>query len=109
MIYPDKYGGIPSTGSRDIMGARICHANADADTNGIRTEINTSPLTFGGGEIISQTVLMLKSGQEYMLEMAIFNVQRAINPKVCNQELRFLCSARRLIVLNTCMKFHENL
>ena len=42
MIYP--------TGSRDIVGTRICHANADADdTNGIRTETNMSPLNFGGG------------------------------------------------------------
>ena len=29
------------------MGKRICHANAD--NNGIRTESNMSPLTFGGG------------------------------------------------------------
>ena len=51
MIYPGKYGGIPSTGSRDIMGTRICHADADTDTdsdtkwicNGIRTETNMSP------------------------------------------------------------------
>ena len=53
MIYPGKYGGIPSTGSRDIGGTRICHDNADADTdaetNGIRTETNVSTLTFGGG------------------------------------------------------------
>ena len=44
---------VPSHGSRDIVGTRICHANADidADTKGIRTEINMSPLTFGGGDI----------------------------------------------------------
>ena len=45
MIYPGKFGEIPSTGSRDIVGTRICHA----DTNGIRTETNMSPLTFDGG------------------------------------------------------------
>ena len=39
--------------------------------------------------------------------MAIFNVQRAITPKVCNPELRFLRSARRLMVLNICVKFRE--
>ena len=55
MIYPGKYGEIPSTGSRDIVGTKICHTNADddadtdADTNGIRTETNMSPFTFGGG------------------------------------------------------------
>ena len=44
-----------------------------------------------------------------MVELAIFNVQRAITPKVCNPELWFLCSARCLIVLNICVKFHENI
>ena len=44
-----------------------------------------------------------------MVELAIFNVQRAITPKVCNPELRFLRSARRLMVLNICVKFHENI
>ena len=45
MIYPGKYGGIPSTGSRYIVGTRFCHANAEdaANTNGIRTEIYMSP------------------------------------------------------------------
>ena len=44
-IYPGKFGGIPSTGSRDIMGTRICHADVDtdADSNEIRTETNMSP------------------------------------------------------------------
>ena len=27
MIYPGKFGGIPSVGSRDIMGTRICPLN----------------------------------------------------------------------------------
>ena len=51
IIYPGKFGGISSSGSGDIVGTRICHADADtdADSNGIRTEINMSPLTFGGG------------------------------------------------------------
>ena len=34
-----------------------------------------------------------------MLEMAIFNIQRAITLKVGKQELRFISSARYLIVL----------
>ena len=38
-----------------------------------------------------------------MVEMAIFNVQRAITPKVRYPELRFLRSARRLMVLNICV------
>ena len=94
MIYPGKYGGNPSTGSRDNMGARICHAkaeaDADTDTNGIGIETNMSPLTFGGGTSICQKVLMLQSGHECVVEMAIFNLQRAITKKICNPELWFL-------------------
>ena len=41
--------------------------------------------------------------------MAIFNIQRAITLKVGKQELRFMCSARRLMVFNICVKFHENM
>ena len=37
------------------------------------------------------------------------NIQRAITPKVGNPELRFLCSACRLMVFNVCVKFHENM
>ena len=74
---------------------------------------------------VSQTVLKLQSGHKYVIEMAIFNVQRAITPKVCNPELwdpleiksllllllllwflRYKC---RLIVLNICVKFHKNI
>ena len=44
-----------------------------------------------------------------MVEMAIFNIQRAISLKVGKQELRFMCSARRLIMFNICVKFHENM
>ena len=57
MIYPRKFGRIPSPGSRDIVDTRICQADADtdaeadthADANGIRTETNMSPLIFDGG------------------------------------------------------------
>ena len=51
---------------------------------------------------------MLQSGHEYVVETAI-NVQRAITPKVCNPELRYLCSARNRIMLNIRVKFHENI
>ena len=40
--------------------------------------------------------------------MKIVNTQRAITPKVEKSELRFMCSARRLMVFNVCVKFHEN-
>ena len=44
-----------------------------------------------------------------MVEMAMFNVQRAITPKVGKPELCFICSASHLIVLYICVKFHENI
>ena len=44
-----------------------------------------------------------------MVEMAMFNVQRAITPKVGKPELRFMCSALWLIVLYICVKFRENI
>ena len=41
--------------------------------------------------------------------MKIVNTQRAITPKVGKPELQFMCSARRLMVFNVCVKFHENM
>ena len=58
---------------------------------------------------ISQTFFNLQSGHEYMVEMAMFNVQRSITPKVGKPELQFMCSAYRLMVLYICMKFRENI
>ena len=43
-----------------------------------------------------------------MVELAMFNVQRVITPKVGKPELWFMCSARRLMVLYIFMKFREN-
>ena len=50
---------------------------------------------------ICQAVLKLWSGHEFV------NTQREITPKVENPELRFMCSVRRLIVFNVCVKFQE--
>ena len=54
-------------------------------------------------------VFNLQSRHEYTVEMAMFNVQRAITPKVGKQMLRFMCSALRLIMLYICVKFGENI
>ena len=54
---------------------------------------------------ISQIVFNSHSGRDYMVEMAIFNVQRAITPKVGNPKLCFMCSA----LLYICVKFLENI
>ena len=59
--------------------------------------------------IISRTVFNLQSGHEYMVEMAMFNVQKAITPKAGKPELQFMCSAYCFIVLYICVKFHENI
>ena len=45
---------------------------------------------------------------KYMVEMAMFNVQRAIAPKVVKPELWFMWSAHHLIVIYICVKFGEN-
>ena len=42
------------------------------------------------------------------MEMDIFNIQRAVTLKV-GADLWFMCFARRLMVFNICMKFHENM
>ena len=59
--------------------------------------------------IISGTVFNLQLRQGYMVEMAMFNVQRAITPKVGKPELLFMCSECSLIVLYICVKFRENI
>ena len=41
--------------------------------------------------------------------MKIVYIQRAITPKVDKPELWFMCSARRLMVFNVCVMFHENI
>ena len=38
---------------------------------------------------ISQTVFNVQTRHKYMVEMAMFNVQRAITPKVGKPELQF--------------------
>ena len=58
---------------------------------------------------ISGTVSQLSSGHPYMVEMAIFNVQRVITPKVGKPELQFISSAHRLMVLYFGVKFCENI
>ena len=40
---------------------------------------------------------------------SIYNVRRAMTPKVGQYELWCLCSARCLMVLNTCVNLHENI
>ena len=39
--------------------------------------------------------------------MKTVNTQRAITPKKEKTQLRFMCSAHRLIVFNVCVKFHK--
>ena len=39
----------------------------------------------------------------------LFSHKGAITPKVGKPELQFMCTARRLMVFNICVKFHENM
>ena len=58
---------------------------------------------------ISRTVFNLQSEHEYMVEMAMFNIQRAVTLKVGKPELRFMCFARCHMMLYICVKFCENI
>ena len=51
----------------------------------------------------------MKICQSYGADTKIVNTQRAITPKIGKPELRFLCSARRLMVFNVSVKFIENM
>ena len=51
---------------------------------------------------ICQAVLKLWSGHENC-------TQKAITPKVGEPDLRFMCSASRLMVFNFYVKIHENM
>ena len=44
-----------------------------------------------------------------MTQITIYNVQRAITPKVGKPQLWFLCSACCLMVVNIHVNFHENI
>ena len=41
--------------------------------------------------------------------MTILQIQKGITPKMSKKELRFLWSARRLMMLYISVKFHENI
>ena len=56
---------------------------------------------------IPWTVLKLQNGRDFVLETATYKIQRGITQKVHKQELWFLRSACRLMLVNICMKFHE--
>ena len=60
---------------------------------------------------ISQTVFNLQSGPEYMEEMAMFNVQRAISPKVdtIRVTIHVFCtlSYGALYLCEVSRKYHE--
>ena len=45
----------------------------------------------------------------YGADTKIISTQRAITPKAGKPQLRFMCSAYRLMVFNVCVKFHENM
>ena len=54
---------------------------------------------------ISQTVLKLQSGHKYLVEMPMFNVQRALTLKVGQAELWFMSSALYVVELKIVWSF----
>ena len=58
---------------------------------------------------ITYIVFKLQSGHEYMIEVTMFNVQRAITPKIGKSELWFMYSACHLMAFYICVKFCENI
>ena len=58
---------------------------------------------------ISQKVFNSQSGHEYILKMIKFNVEKAITPKESKPKLRFICSARCLMVLYIGVTFRVNI
>ena len=57
MIYPGKFGGVPSIGSRDIVGTRICHLNPSVtlkmrSTSPKPNQLLICPGKFGGIPLI---------------------------------------------------------
>ena len=58
---------------------------------------------------ISQMIFNLQSRQEYMVEMAIFIVQRVITPKKGKPELQFMCSVHHFMVPYISVTFSKNI
>ena len=62
MIYPCIFGGVPSTGSRDIVVTRICHLNPPLNLK-MRSRLpkpTVKILKIGTPEIITIIVLQLE-------------------------------------------------
>ena len=58
---------------------------------------------------ISWMVFKLQSGHELVTETATYKVQRGITKQIYIQELWFLRSAHRLMLVNISMKLHEDI
>ena len=58
---------------------------------------------------ISWTVLKLQSGHGFVLETATYKVQRGITQKVWIQGLWLLRFARRLMLVNIWLEYHEDI
>ena len=54
-------------------------------------------------------VFKLHSGHDFVTETATYKVQRGITQKIYIQELWFLRSAHRLVLVNISMTFHEDI
>ena len=61
-----------------------------------------SQIKLGKPFLLKGNFVSLQSGQEYIIEMAMLNAPRAITLKEGKPELRFMRSARRLMVFYIC-------
>ena len=113
MIYPGKYGGNPSTGSRDNMGTRICHAkaeaDADTDTNGIGIETNYVPPHLWWWDINMSKGFDVTEWTRVCGRNGNFQSSKGNNSKNMQSRVMVPGSARLLMTLNICVKFHENI
>ena len=54
-------------------------------------------------------VFKLESGHDFITETATYKVQRGITKNIYSQELWFMRSAHRLMVVNISLTFHEEI
>ena len=58
---------------------------------------------------ISSTVPKLQSGHDFVKKLLLKKIQRDVTQKVSIRELWFWHSACHLMLVNICMKFHEDI
>ena len=98
-----------------LMVLYICLRFHENISNGFQLTEQTRVNLSNGFQLTEQTRVQyhkqyqLRSGQKYMAEMAMLNIQMVITPKAGKPELLFMCSASPLMVLYISVKFREKI